>query len=403
MPSCTNNSTITGMLVTSTDTINGKRLSFKQDTSLNWNSTISAGNVIRFDVDAKQFVKSVANPNYSGSLDLSNAEVVGIVESIAKDVNSGLTYATVITHGLINYPGLMSTIAGISSDFGGAGGTDIFFLDPITPGGITFGIEPGNGYVAKPVLQVCPVSDGIYNSIVINYLGYETSEAEAYTIRSSSTSIGDIKIVDSSSDTPDGWIDSGQGQFLSISSYQDAYSMYGTNYGAKEELTVNGSSSFVSSLINKNIRPIVNSTGKGTATFGQVVSVDTNNNKITIQYNNKGFSLWKSSYTKYELDVAIGTTKTIAITSGQLTHFKTPALQTNINVVAGDQNEVVNFNTKTLLRVKKDTVVSYLPDSAIFNSIQVSGTLSTENITDVDSKLVDLETRIQTLEQKLGI
>jgi hypothetical protein len=162
-------------------------------------------------------------------------------------------------------------------------------------------------------------------------------------------------------------------------------------------------SSSPSSLINKNIRPIVNSTGKGTATFGQVVSVDTNNNKITIQYNNKGFSLWKSSYTKYELDVAIGTTKTIAITSGQLTHFKTPALQTNINVVAGDQNEVVNFNTKTLLRVKKDTVVSYLPDSAIFNSIQVSGTLSTENIIDVDSKLVDLETRIQTLEQKLGI
>lgn len=399
MPSCANNSTISGILLGSDEAINGRRLSFKQDTTQNWDASIAVGDVIRFDVDATQFVKSIADP----SGDLSNAEVAGIVESISVDSTSGITYATVVTHGLMQYPNLMTLIEGISASAGEAGGTDIWFLSPTVAGGITFTIEPGNGYIAKPVLQVCPVSSGNYNSIVVNYLGYETAEAEAYTVRSSEVSIGDIKVIDSSSDVPSGWIDSSQGQYLSVSEYSDAYAIYKTSYGAKEDLTVNGSSSFVSSLLGKTIRPIVNSTGKGTGIFSEVVAVDTVNNKITVQHSSKGFVLWKSIYTKYELNQAIGTVKNITVTNGSLTHFKTPALQTNISVVAGNDNEVVNFNTKTLLRVKKDTVVSYLPESAIFSSIEITGTLATPNFTDVDSKLVNLESRIQALEAKIGI
>jgi hypothetical protein len=398
---CTNNSTISGILVSQADANNGKRLSFKQDTSKNWSSSIASGDVIRFDVDATRFVSSVADPNFFGSFDLSNAEVVGVVESFSYE--SGTTYATVVTHGLMNYPNLLTNISGICGSAGGDGGTDVLFLSPTTPGGITYSIDPGMGYIAKPVLQVCPVSSGDYNSVVINYLGYETAEAQSFTIRKNESGVGDIKIVDSSTTTPDGWINSSEGQYLSVDDYSDAFEIYRTNYGAIEQLSVNGSSSFVSGLINKMVRPVLNTTGKGVGTFGEVISVDTVNNTITVQYNSKGFSLWKSSYSKYELDQPIGTTKTIAITDGSLTHFKTPALQTNINVVAGNENEIVNFNTKTLLRVKGDTVVSYLPDSAIFNSIQVSGTLKTQNVTDVDSTLLDLQSRIATLEQILGI
>ena len=155
MPSCTNNSIISGIIVGSVDSISGRRLSFQQQTDTNWDPTIVAGNVIRYDVDAGIFTQSIANPNYLDPADLSLAEVVGIVESIS--LTEGITYATVVTHGLINYPNLMSTIAGISATEGGAGGTDIFFLSPNVLGGITYGLIEQNGYIVKPVLQVCPV------------------------------------------------------------------------------------------------------------------------------------------------------------------------------------------------------------------------------------------------------
>ena len=83
MPSCTNNSIISGIIVGSVDSISGRRLSFQQQTDTNWDPTIVAGNVIRYDVDAGIFTQSIANPNYLDLDDLSLAEVVGIVESIS--------------------------------------------------------------------------------------------------------------------------------------------------------------------------------------------------------------------------------------------------------------------------------------------------------------------------------
>ena len=175
--SCTNNSVISAVFGGSAgDATSGRRLSFTMGvTATTWDETIVAGDVIRYDVDQSKYVKSVADPLYYESLDLSNAEVVGIVESISQ--TSGVTYATVVTHGLMNYPGLQ-----IDGSLGGAGGTDIYFLSPTTPGGITFSIEEQRGHIVKPVLQVSPVTGTIYNSIVINYLGYESSETETSTL-----------------------------------------------------------------------------------------------------------------------------------------------------------------------------------------------------------------------------
>jgi hypothetical protein len=390
------------MLVTSTDTISGKRLSFKQDTSKNWDSTIAAGNVIRYDVANSKFTQSIADPYYDGTLNLSQAEVVGVVESIAQ-ATSGVTYATIVTHGLMNYPNLLGIISGISGTEGGAGGTDIFFLSPTVLGGVTFEFIEETGYIVKPVLQVCPTSDDLYNSLVINYLGYESSAAENYTVNKSISNIGAIQTVDSNSNVPDGWVDTSIPQGLSVTTYSDAYNIYGTDYGSYEQLSVNGSYSFVSALAQQSIRPISPTTGKGVGAYAFVTSVDTANNTIVLDHITQQEELWNSTYTTYELQVPVLGLNRVTVTSGQITHFKTPKLSTNIEANAGTSNQISTFNTKTLLRVKADTTVSYLPDSAIFNSIEVSDTLSTPNVADVDAKLVALEARIQALEQILGI
>jgi len=401
MSSCTNNSIISGILVASSDASNGKRLAFKQDTSKNWDSTVAAGDVIRYDVATGKFTQSIANPNYGGTLNLSQAEVVGVVESISQ--TSGVTYATVVTHGLMNYPNLLTIIEGISGSAGGAGGTDIFFLSPTVLGGITFEFMEETGYIVKPVLQVCPTSDELYNSVVVNYIGYESSAAENYTVRTSSSNIGAIQTVDSDSPVPDGWVDTSTPQVLSIATYSESYDIYGTDYGSYEQLTINGSYSFVSALSQQSIRPINPTTGKGIGSFAFIRSVDTSNNTIVLDHITPQEELWNSNYTTYELQTPVLGLNRVAVTSGQITHFKTPKLSTNIEASAGTSNQVSAFSTKTLLRVKPDTTVSYLPDSAIFNSIEVSDTLSTPNVADVDAKLVALEARIQTLEQILGI
>jgi hypothetical protein len=401
MSSCTNNSIISGILVASSDASNGKRLAFKQDTSKNWDSTVAAGDVIRYDVATGKFTQSIANPNYGGTLNLSQAEVVGVVESISQ--TSGVTYATVVTHGLMNYPNLLAIISGISGSAGGAGGTDIFFLSPTVLGGITFEFMEETGYIVKPVLQVCPTSDELYNSVVVNYIGYESSAAENYTVRTSSSNIGAIQTVDSDSPVPDGWVDTSTPQVLSIATYSESYDIYGTDYGSYEQLTINGSYSFVSALSQQSIRPINPTTGKGIGSFAFIRSVDTSNNTIVLDHITPQEELWNSNYTTYELQTPVLGLNRVAVTSGQITHFKTPKLSTNIEASAGTSNQVSAFSTKTLLRVKPDTTVSYLPDSAIFNSIEVSDTLSTPNVADVDAKLVALEARIQTLEQILGI
>ena len=402
MPSCTNNSIISGIIVGSIDSISGRRLSFQQQTDTNWDPTIVAGNVIRYDVDARKFTQSIANPNYLELDDLSLAEVVGIVESIS--LTEGITYATVVTHGLINYPNLMSTIAGISATEGGAGGTDIFFLSPDVLGGITYGLTETQGYIVKPILQVCPVSGSDYNSIVVNYIGYESTLSEFATARSSESNIGEMRIVDSKTVVPDGWIDTSSPEFLSITEYADAYATYGNSYGTREKLYVNGSYSFVAALAQKSIRPINPQTNKGIGSYSSIVSVDTTDNSVIVEHTDSNATLWKSNYTVYQIsgEAVLGLSK-VAVTSGAVIEFKTPQIQTNIQATANTTGQLSTFTTKTLIRVKKDTVVSYLPQYISFANATVKGVLATPNFTNVDSKLVSLESRIQALEQILGI
>ena len=401
MPSCTNNSIISGIIVGSVDSISGRRLSFQQQTNTNWDPTIVAGDVIRYDVDASKFTQSIANPNYLDSPDLSLAEVVGIVESIS--LTEGITYATVVTHGLINYPNLMTTIAGISFTEGGAGGTDIFFLSPTVLGGITYGLIEESGYIVKPVLQVCPVSSGDYNSIVVNYIGYEAASSADAALKSSESNIGELRIVDSKTVVPDGWIDTSSPEFLSITEYAEAYATYGNSYGTREKLYVNGSYSFVAALAQKSIRPINPQTNKGIGSYSTIVSVDTTDNSVIVEHTDANPTLWKSNYTVYQISEAVLGLSKVAVTSGAVIEFKTPQIQTNIQATANTTNQLSTFATKTLIRVKKDTVVSYLPQYISFANATVKGVLATPNFVNVDSKLVSLESRIQALEQILGI
>lgn len=399
MPSCSN-STFNGITVNTSEATSGRRIAFQQQTTVNWNSAISAGDVIRYDVDNKQFTKSIADPDYDEN-GFSNAEVIGIVEKIEQI--SGVTYATIVTSGLMTYPGLNATIAGISASAGGIGGTDVFFLSPTIPGGITFELMEQRGFIVKPVLQVCPVSGTNYNSIVINYLGYESSDSADASFRSSESTIGDMKIVDNNSSIPDGWVDASTPKFLPIAEYSNAYGLYGTNYGSYEKLSVNGSFSFVSGLVGKSIRPVNQTSKRGVGAYGLVISANTVENYIVVEHNSSDEVLWNNSYSSYEISEPVANLTKVTVTSGEITHFKTPKISLNVDAKLGTPRQIIDFSTKTLLRVKPDTVISYLPSNINFNNVVIGGTMSTENVANVDSKLVNLETRIQVLEQKLGI
>jgi hypothetical protein len=93
----------------------------------------------------------------------------------------------------------------------------------------------------------------------------------------------------------------------------------------------------------------------------------------------------------------------INVTNGEITHFKTPKIETNLVVNSGNEDQLVSFNTKTLLRVKRDTSAAYLPEQILFTNVDVGGVIKTKNISDLDQKLVEIETRIVALEQALGL
>ena len=134
------------------------------------------------------------------------------------------------------------------------------------------------------------------------------------------------------------------------------------------------------------------------------MSVDTTDNSVIVEHTDANPTLWKSNYTVYQIsgEAVLGLTK-VAVTSGAVIEFKTPQIQTNIQATANTTNQLSTFATKTLIRVKKDTVVSYLPQYISFANATVKGVLATPNFVNVDSKLVSLESRIQALEQILGI
>lgn len=413
--SCTNNSTISGLIVSNisnniTNSIlsSGKRISFQQNVNTNWDSAISAGDVIRYDVDAGQFKKSIANPNYDSN-GLSNAEVVGVVESISL-LDDGITYATVVTYGLMNYPGLTATIAGISANSGGAGGTDIFFLSATVPGGITFEITEGSGYIAKPVLQLCPVSDQSYNSIVINYLGYQTSDSADFTVATSESTIGELRIISSTARVPDYWIDTSTQQFLSISEYPELYQIFGpSSTRRRQKLTVDVASGFLTTLNTtiqtRAVRVKRITGGLPAGTFWNIISVDVNNSTITVEGDNTSF-LWTAQFQTYSLvadpdengDTTVAGIDQIIVTYGELTEFRTPSITTNIQV--NYNGNTVNNAVKIILRGKEDTRVSYTPDVVEFKDVQITGILGTQNTIDVDAKLVELETRIAAIEAR---
>jgi hypothetical protein len=390
---CTNNSTISGILVSGVVADSGKRLSFQQNTSINWDPLITVGDIIRYDVDSTKFTRSIANPSYDSN-GLSNAEVVGVVESISQ--TAGITYATVVTHGLINYPNLLSTISGISATSGGIGGTDIFFLSPTVPGGITSEISDGNRYIAKPVLQVCPTSD-VYNAVVVNYLGYETSQSADYTVGTTETSVGEIRLININSDVPYGWIDCSFPRTLLRSNYPDAFTLYYVNYGSIETITVSNGAGYVNSLVGKFVAPIDPSNGQVITPYAEVIYADALNSNIRIKHLIGETNIWNSNYTQYKIRPSDGES-TFTVTYGTVTEFSTPQITTNISATSNN----FPFALRTILRVKPDSRVSYLPDSVSFNSASINGILSIPGTPNVSDTIGDLLQRVTAIEQRLG-
>jgi hypothetical protein len=157
MPSCGTSSNIvsTQNNINITQSGAGSRLACNI-TSGNYQAGMTAGDAIYYSVGDAEYRKSKAD-------DQVTAEVFGVVESY----NSSDSSLTVIISGSIN---IDSNLLALTSELGGSGGRDIFFLSGSTAGKLQDIAPTTIGHVVKPVYQVSP--HGSYSGIVNNYIGY---------------------------------------------------------------------------------------------------------------------------------------------------------------------------------------------------------------------------------------
>ena len=121
---------------------------------------ITFGNVIRWDENSSEYVKSIADT-------AENAEVVGIVESMNSD-NS----LNVVVQGTIQFA-IYTTLIDVDVSIPNLGGNDIYFLSGISAGFMENIAPRTNGHIIKPIFYkafgVTPTTVGV----VRNYIGYK--------------------------------------------------------------------------------------------------------------------------------------------------------------------------------------------------------------------------------------
>lgn len=279
--SCSSSSNIRSQLIAQTInvTASGSRIAFNIDTSGNGytiGSGITAGSVIRYDPATLSYVRSNAS-------EADTAEVIGVVEKYFS--SNGATVFTVVANGLMNYPSLSSVpdlytpgSACVPSVSGAEnlGGKDIFFLSDGCSGSLQL-IEPNTpGSIVKPVIQAINVPD--YNAIVLNYIGYEVGE-QAQAEYPVDGLLGSVTYVYSGSSVPYGYLNVTNQVEVSVDEYPDLYSLIQTNYGHYQEtLTMVNVSG-----INPCTQCAVQNSGGVQYNIGDVVNVDSVNNKITVK------------------------------------------------------------------------------------------------------------------------
>jgi hypothetical protein len=343
-------------------------------------STIVAGDVIRYDAVEKKYVKSQADTP-------EHAEVIGIVESISTEAGGVLSY-NVVTLGSLIYPA--SRLFGITGsgtqDTSDGGGYDVLFLDSGISGGLT-GIAPSRG-IAKVVAQVAP--HGSYNTTVINYIGYQIGDQATVNVAGAMPgSVGTVPESFSFTDT--NMIDASADQILKIDDYSELYDVIGGDQGPYWETVTLTDTSVVTvnwnTMVNdgRKLFQIINGVRTGEAT---IKAVDQTSLTITVE-KQQSQSLYDSSKALYITGTP--TNNLVYISTSEKTHFTVPAVE-SAELTVGDKG------VKPYI-VAKPTNTAYIPKALTIDSLTVKGSEFTVNDRDVLSELDALKTLVNQINQ----
>jgi hypothetical protein len=299
----------------------GTRIAFTIDTAntgYTIGSGITGGSVIRYNPDTLSYVTSNAK-------EASTAEVIGVVESM--NYSSGATVFTVVSNGLINYPGLASVPdlytpgSGCSPETtlsGGEGGKDVLFLSDGCSGSVQF-IEPVTpGAIVKPVMQVLKTSS--YNAIVLNYIGYEIGESAQAEFPIDGFVGQIVYIPEPNAVAPYGYLRIDTEKLVNFSEYLDLHNLFGTNYGYyTEEIQISQpvTSDFLGLLFNQpesSSSGLIESIIVGPPGVGKIVIKKTFSSPYTLIASNVNLTSFTSSLS-YNITPTSVTTKQFTVPS----------------------------------------------------------------------------------------
>ena len=263
-------------------------------------SGITAGDVVRYNPKNNSYVKSKGDNE-------TNAEVVGVVESVA-----GINF-TIVSSGSIAYP--TSRLNIILDENGLTADRDVLFLDPATSGGLTGTIDiptDTTSVIVKPVIQLAPHS--VYNGMVMNYIGYKVGNATA--VESAGAPVGSLVYATPTSTSVGEYykrIDSGL--VLEVADYSELYSIYGTAYGTSTVVVVVDSAVGVSSSLIGN--PMTQYSNGSLTTIGTVAAINSVTKQITLTRTSSSSSITRRicSSVTYSCSLLSASWKARAITS----------------------------------------------------------------------------------------
>ena len=349
-------------------------------------SDIVAGDVIRYDVtnpSSKQYVQAKAD-------NAENAEVVGVVESIDSDSMN------VVIFGQIEFPDGRFNNIGTPAD-GASGGNDIYFLSPSTAGDVQ-NLAPSNETeVIKPILQT--MDDGSNNAVVLNYIGYSVGGELASNDNSDSLIGTVLNVVDGADSViPPNFIEvSSKSQSLKITEYPDAYAYFGKTYGFTEVITLDSSTKISSTLSGGNATQI---TARANTYNARIISVDSVNNKVTVERSGGGTEVDTSKSLKIN-------GRNYTISSSVVESFTIPRVTSPNEFRFDVDGDAKTVEVKTYMKVKNIRGVT-IPEKVTVRELEVTNKLTTQTASaaendDLNDAVNTLNTEVTNIKNKLGI
>jgi len=340
---------------------------------------ITGGSVIRWDA---------FNTSYQPSYNYTpvDAEVLGVVETVTRDLSGNIATLDVVIQGSLKYPPeLLAAIQASGSQGGGFdGGYDVLFLDSAgNPGGLT-GVAPTSG-IAKVVAQVAPHGD--YNCVVVNYVGYQVGTGAS--VRVGGSLVGSVGTVADRSQLDETMIDASSDQILSIETYSELYDVIGDQGKYWEKITLTPASIIPvtwDSLVNQTAFQLVNGIKTGNAIIRQV--------------DESTLSIWVE---KQEAQTLYDSTKSLYFTrdgglniltyidSTQKSHFTLPAVQ--VPQITIGSNSVIPYV------VAKPSAKVFIPEALEVKSLTVKSDELIVDDRNVLSELDALKTLVNQINQ----